>query len=96
MEVSQFTYFQQVGGFEVEPVSGEMTYGLERLAMYLQNVDLIDLPFNGPDCECQADLWRRVPAERAGAVASYNFEAADTEMLIPHFADAEKECGALG
>ena len=70
MEVTQFTYFQQVGGFDCNPVSGEITYGLERLAMYVQGVDRVfDLNFNGRDGRPQAHLRRRVPAGRAGVFA---------------------------
>ena len=70
MEVTQFTYFQQVGGFDCDPVSGEITYGLERLAMYVQGVDRVfDLNFNGRDGRAQAHLRRRVPAGRAGVFA---------------------------
>ena len=65
MEVSQFTYFQQVGGIECDPVSTELTYGLERLAMYVQGVESIyDLDFNGAAGPAD-DLWRRVHAQRA-------------------------------
>ncbi|WP_428414370.1 glycine--tRNA ligase subunit alpha [Pararhizobium sp.] len=67
MEVSQFTYFQQVCGFECAPVSGELTYGLERLAMYVQGVDNVyDLNFNGREGDEKSHLWRRLPAGRAG------------------------------
>jgi glycyl-tRNA synthetase alpha chain len=67
MEVSQFTYFQQVAGFECAPVSGELTYGLERLAMYVQGVDNVyDLNFNGSGGQRARQLWRRVPAGGAG------------------------------
>ena len=67
MEVSQFTYFQQVGGFDCFPVSGELTYGLERLAMYVQGVDNVyDLNFNGLDRREENFLWRCLPAGRAG------------------------------
>ena len=66
MEVSQFTYFQQVAGFECAPVSGELTYGLERLAMYLQGVDNVyDLNFNGREGDREGHLWRRLPAGRS-------------------------------
>ena len=68
-EISQFTYFQQVGGIEVDLVAGEITYGLERLAMYLFDKKTIyELPFNRADFGRAADLWRRLPAEREGAV----------------------------
>ena len=70
MEVSQFTYFQQVCGVDCSPVSGELTYGLERLAMYVQDVDNVyDLNFNGRDGDRQGHLWRRVSADRAGIFA---------------------------
>ena len=67
MEVSQFTYFQQVAGFECAPVSGELTYGLERLAMYVQGVESVyDINFNGGDGASARQLRRRVPAGGAG------------------------------
>ena len=95
MEVTQFTYFQQVGGIEVELVSGEITYGLERLAMYLfDKKSVYDLPFNRPDSNVPVtygDVFLRNEREQS----AYNFERADTEMLFRHFADAEKECAAL-
>ena len=71
MEVSQFTYFQQVAGFECAPVSGELTYGLERLAMYVQGVEnVFQLNFNGRDGAREGDIRRRVPAGRAGIFAA--------------------------
>ena len=71
MEVSQFTYFQQVAGFECAPVSGELTYGLERLAMYVQGVEnVFDLNFNGRDGSAKGHLRRRLPAGRAGIFAA--------------------------
>jgi glycyl-tRNA synthetase alpha chain len=95
MEVSQFTYFQQVAGFECNPVAGELTYGLERLACYLQNVDsIMELNFNGgsgDDKVTYADVFLQNEQESS----RYNFEAADTDMLFRHFADAEQECQAL-
>ncbi len=96
MEVSQFTYFQQVGGFDCHPVSGELTYGLERLAMYVQGVDNVyDLNFNGRDGDervSYGDVF--LQAERE--FSEYNFERAETNALIRHFKDAETECAALG
>jgi glycyl-tRNA synthetase alpha chain len=90
MEITQFTYFQQVGGYDCEPVSGELTYGLERLAMYVQGVDNVyELSFNGE--ARYGDLF--LDAERE--YSAFNFEAADTERLFRHFADAEGECLAL-
>ncbi len=95
MEVSQFTYFQQVAGFECNPVAGELTYGLERLAMYLQGVDNgYELNFNGGEGDARVtygDVFRQNEQE----FSRYNFEAADTDMLFRHFADAETECRAL-
>lgn len=91
MEVSQFTYFQQVGGFDCDPVTGEITYGLERLAMYVQGVDSIyDLDFNGRGVT-YGDVFLQAEEE----FSAYNFEHADTEQLFRHFTDAEKECLAL-
>jgi len=95
MEVSQFTYFQQVGGIECDPVSTELTYGLERLAMYVQGVESIfDLDFNGAPGTGRityGDVFKRAERE----FSTYNFERANTEMLFRHFADAESECKAL-
>jgi glycyl-tRNA synthetase alpha chain len=88
MEVSQFTYFQQVGGIDCRPVSGELTYGLERLAMYVQGVENVyDLDFNGAG-DSYGDVF--LQAERE--YSAWNFEVADTEALFRHFADAESEC----
>ncbi len=95
MEVSQFTYFQQVAGFECAPVSGELTYGLERLAMYVQGVENVyDLNFNGLDGDRKVtygDVFRQAEQE----YSRHNFEQADTEMLFRHFKDAEAECRSL-
>jgi glycyl-tRNA synthetase alpha chain len=96
MEVSQFTYFQQVGGIECDPVSTELTYGLERLAMFVQGVESVyELDWNGlPKGEggmTYGDVY--LQAERE--FSAFNFEAADTEALFRHFADAEKQCAAL-
>ncbi|OJX51334.1 glycine--tRNA ligase subunit alpha [Devosia sp. 66-22] len=94
MEVSQFTYFQQVAGFECNPVPGEITYGLERLAMYVQGVENVyDLNFNGGgnDRVTYGDVFLQNEQEQS----RYNFEYANTDMLFRHFADAEAECKAL-
>ena len=95
MEVSQFTYFQQVGGLDCDPVSGELTYGLERLAMYVQGVDNVyELNFNGgqgDDKVTYGDVFLQAEEE----YSRYNFEYADTEMLQRHFEDAEAECARL-
>jgi glycyl-tRNA synthetase alpha chain len=95
MEVSQFTYFQQVAGVECAPVSGEITYGLERLAMYVQVVDnIFDLNFNGREGS-QMITYRDVFHQAEEEYSRFNFEAANTEMLFRHFKDAEIECRAL-
>jgi glycyl-tRNA synthetase alpha chain len=95
MEISQFTYFQQVGGIDCSPVSGELTYGLERLAMYVQGVDnVFDLNFNGGQGAGKVtygDVFRQAEEE----YSRYNFEYADTDILLQHFKDAEKECRSL-
>ncbi|MGO9682084.1 MAG: glycine--tRNA ligase subunit alpha [Beijerinckiaceae bacterium] len=95
MEVSQFTYFQQVAGMECAPVSGELTYGLERLAMYVQGVENVyDLNFNGlagDDKVSYGDIFKQAEEE----YSRHNFEAANVETLFRHFKDAETECQAL-
>ncbi len=91
MEVGQFTYFQQVGGIATQLPSFEMTYGLERLAMYVQDVERVyDLDFNGQGVS-YGDVFLRAERE----YSAHNFEHADTAMLGRHFADAEAECAAL-
>ncbi len=90
MEVSQFTYFQQVGGLECRPVSGELTYGLERLAMYLQGKsNLFDLKWT--DGYTYGDVYRQNEIE----MSAYNFEHADVDSLRQRFDQAERESGAL-
>ena len=92
MEVSQFTYFQQVCGFECAPVAGELTYGLERLAMYVQDEDNVyDLNFNGragKDKVSYGDVFQQTERE----YSRWNFDVADTDTLLQHFKDAEAEC----
>ncbi len=91
MEVTQFTYFQQVGGIACEVPACELTYGLERLAMYIQGVENVyDLDFNGHGVK-YGDVFKRAEIE----YSAHNFEHADTAMLFQHFSDAEKECAAL-
>ncbi len=95
MEVSQFTYFQQVAGIECAPVAGELTYGLERLAMYVQGVENVyDLNFNGGEGDAKVtygDVFLQAEKE----YSRHNFEHADVEILFQRFRDAEKECRAL-
>jgi glycyl-tRNA synthetase alpha chain len=91
MEVTQFTYFQQVGGIECDPVAVEMTYGLERLAMYIQGVENVyDLDFNGHGVR-YGDIFLQSERE----YSHHNFSVANTAMLLRHFEDAETECRAL-
>ncbi|MGG5817246.1 glycine--tRNA ligase subunit alpha [Falsiroseomonas sp. HW251] len=91
MEVTQFTYFQQVGGIPCEVPSCELTYGLERLAMYIQGVENVyDLDFNGRGVT-YGEVFKRAEIE----YSAHNFEFADTAMLFQHFADAERECAQL-
>ena len=95
MEVSQFTYFQQVGGHDCRPVSGELTYGLERLAMYVLGVDhVMEMPFNDPGAPIPlsyGDVFRQTEEE----YSRFNFDTAETEILLRHFEDAETECQAI-
>jgi glycyl-tRNA synthetase alpha chain len=92
MEVSQFTYFQQVAGFECAPVAGELTYGLERLACYLQGVDsIMDLNFNGRD-DNQRVMYRDVFLQAEQEYSRHNFEFSDTGMLFEQFRMAEEAC----
>ena len=91
MEVSQYTYFQQVGGLDVRPVSGELTYGLERLAMYVLGKDSIfDLPFNDPQSEHPL-TYRDVFHENEKQQSGLNFEHADVDMLHTWFEGYEKQ-----
>jgi glycyl-tRNA synthetase alpha chain len=90
MEITQFTYFQQVGGFDCDPVCAEITYGLERLAMYVQNVEFVyDLAFN------EQFRYGEVFHQSEFEFSTYDFERADTQLLFKHFDDAERECKAL-
>ncbi|MDG1675850.1 MAG: glycine--tRNA ligase subunit alpha [Paracoccaceae bacterium] len=95
MEVSQFTYFQQVGGHDCNPVSGELTYGLERLAMYILGVDYVmDMPFNNPEASVPlkyGDIFKQTEEE----YSRWNFDVANTETLLRHFDDAEQNCKAI-
>ncbi|MCS2607736.1 glycine--tRNA ligase subunit alpha [Halomonas dongshanensis] len=95
MEVTQFTYFQQAGGIECYPVTGELTYGLERIAMYLQNVDSVyDLVWAvAPDGSkvSYGDVYLQNEREQS----AYNFEHADVEQLFKAFDHQEQECAKL-
>jgi glycyl-tRNA synthetase alpha chain len=86
--VTQFTYFQQVGGFDCKPVAGELTYGLERLAMYIQGVDNVyDLAYNS-----QGVTYGQVFLENERQMSKWNFEIANTDALFDLFAKAVAEC----
>lgn len=88
MEVTQFTYFQQMGGFDCKPVAGELTYGLERLAMYIQNKDSVyDLAFNDAGVT-YGDVFH----ENEVQMSTWNFEVADTDTLFDQFRKAAAEC----
>jgi glycyl-tRNA synthetase alpha chain len=90
MEVTQFTYFQQVGGIDCKPITGEITYGLERLAMYLQGVEnVFDLQWT-PGLTYR-DVYHQNEVEQS----TYNFEHADAPMLFAHFGDYEAQAKAL-
>ncbi|GGI91633.1 glycine--tRNA ligase alpha subunit [Shewanella gelidii] len=94
MEVTQFTYFQQVGGLECSPVTGEITYGLERLAMYIQEVDSVyDLVWtDGPMGKVMyGDIFHQNEVEQS----AYNFEHANVEVLFKTFEDCEQACQKL-
>ena len=96
MEVSQFTYFQQVGGLDCKPVTGEITYGLERIAMYLQGVDsLFDLVWtngvNGSGKYTYRDLYMQNEIEQS----TFNFEHANVDVLFEQFNSAETMAGRL-
>ncbi len=94
MEVTQFTYFQQVGGLECHPVSGEITYGIERIAMYLQGVDSIyDIVWtDGPAGKVTyGDVFKQNEVE----MSAFNFEHADTEKLFRYFDECESLCNEL-
>jgi glycyl-tRNA synthetase alpha chain len=90
MEVTQFTYFQQMGGFDCKPVAGELTYGLERLATYIQGVDSVyQLDFNG-----RGVTYGDVFLENERQMSAWNFEVANTEALFDLFRKAAAECEA--
>ena len=94
MEITQFTYFQQVGGLECHPVSGEITYGIERIAMYLQGVDSIyDIVWTdgGNGVVTYGDVFRQNEVE----MSAYNFEHAPVKLLFGYFDDCEAQCRSL-
>lgn len=95
MEVSQFTYMQQIGGIACRPVAGELTYGLERLALYIQGIDQVaDLDWNGQTGE-KALKYGEIDFEAEKQFSKFNLEIADTAILLKHFADYEAQCKEL-
>jgi glycyl-tRNA synthetase alpha chain len=91
MEITQFTYFQQIGGIDCSPISVELTYGLERLAMYVQGVERVyDLAYN-KDGVKYGDVFLRSEKEHS----AFNFELSNTDILLNHFKDYESECISL-
>ncbi len=92
MEISQFTYFQQVGGHDCKPVTGEITYGLERLAMFILECEsVMNLPYNSPNSQRPikySDIFLKAEKQ----YSEWNFNVANTEIIFRHFDDAEKIC----
>ena len=92
MEISQFTYFQQVGGHDCKPITGEITYGLERLAMFILECDsVMNLPYNPPNSQRPlkySDIFLKAEKQ----YSEWNFNVANTEIVFRHFDDAEKMC----
>jgi glycyl-tRNA synthetase alpha chain len=96
MEVTQFTYFQQVGGIECDPVPVELTYGLERLAMFIQNVDSVyDLDWDGVPKDQGGKVYGDIFKDAEWQFSAHNFELADTTTLLRQFEDAERACHEL-
>ena len=95
MEVSQFTYFQQICGYDCKPISGELTYGLERLAMYILGVDhVMDMPYSNPNMAgsmTYGDVFKQAEQE----YSRWNFDISDPELLLRHFSDCEAECTSI-
>jgi glycyl-tRNA synthetase alpha chain len=93
MEVTQFTYFQQMGGFDCKPVAGELTYGLERLETYIQNKDSVyDLAYNDAVGNTPQLTYGDVFHENEVEMSTWNFEVADTDTLFDLFRKAAAEC----
>ena len=92
MEISQFTYFQQVGGHDCKPVTGEITYGLERLAMFILECDAVmDLPHNSPNSQSPLK-YSDIFLEAEKQYSEWNFSVANTDVIFRHFEDADKMC----
>ena len=96
MEVTQFTYFQQVGGMECSPVPVELTYGLERLAMFIQGVENVyDLDWDGVPKDQGGKVYGDIFLQAEKEFSTFNFERASTDILFRHFQEAEAECQML-
>jgi glycyl-tRNA synthetase alpha chain len=96
MEVTQFTYFQQVGGIECSPVPVELTYGLERLAMFIQGVENVyDLDWDGVPKDQGGKVYGDIFLQAEKEFSTFNFESASTDILFRHFQEAEAECQML-
>tara|TARA_B100002052_G_C15752947_1_gene538627 strand:- start:395 stop:1009 length:615 start_codon:yes stop_codon:yes gene_type:complete len=96
MEVSQFTYFQQVGGIDCNPIPGEITYGLERLAMHIQGVDNVyDIDWDGIPKEKGGKSYGDIYQRQEREFSDFNFNYANTDILFNHFQDAEIQCNYL-
>ena len=96
MEISQFTYFQQVGGIEVKPVASEITYGLERLAMFIQKVENVyDIDWDGISKSEGGKNYGDIFLKQEKEFSEYNFERSNPSSLLEHFNDAENECNNL-
>ena len=95
MEISQFTYMQQIGGVDCRPVAGEITYGLERLALYIQGINEVkNLDWNGGVGD-RSLTYGEVDFVAEEQFSAFNLEFANTEMLFRHFNDSEAECKRL-
>ena len=96
MEISQFTYFQQVGGIEIKPVASEITYGLERLAMFIQKIENVyDIDFDGIKKNKGGKTYGDIFLQQEKEFSKYNFEKSETSFLLNQFNDAETECKNL-
>ena len=93
MEITQFTYFQQVGGIDVKPVASEVTYGLERLAMFIQKIENVyELDWDGVDKNKGGKTYGDIYLRSEKEFSIYNFEKSNSPILLQHFNDAEQEC----
>ena len=96
MEISQFTYFQQVGGIDVKPVASEITYGLERLAMFIQKIENVyDLDWDGIEKNKGGKTYGDIFLQQEKEFSTYNFEKSKISFLFKQFNDAETECQNL-